>query len=281
MSAEADRRADAIALAALAGVAGREAQFQAWVAPREPEAVQIAALKALASVPEVAVGRFALSAWPTLTPGARSAAVDLLLADPARQRLLVDALKAGTVQSWAMNFGQKRRLIMHRDEALRADARALLEDRPEARAAIVNRYAAAVERGGDSARGAKVFSTSCAPCHKLGEGTASSDLGPDLSGIRHRPPLSLLVDVLSPNQAIAQGYETYLIEHTDGRSDAGTLAEQTPTTVTLRQAGQPIVIARRDIRQITMVPQSSMPADLDKVISPQDMADLLAFLTRR
>lgn len=280
-SADADRRADAIALAALAGVAGREARFQAWVAPREPEAVQIAALKALASVPGVAVGRFALSAWPALTPGARSAAVDLLLADPARQRLLVDALKAGAVQSWAMNFWQKRRLIMHRDEALRADARALLEDRPEARAAIVNRYAAAVERGGDSARGARVFASACAPCHKLGEGTASSDLGPDLSGIRHRPPLSLLVDVLSPSQAIAQGYETYLIERTDGRSDTGTLAEQTPTTVTLRQAGQPILIARRDIRQITMVPQSSMPADLDKVISPEQMADLLAFITRR
>jgi hypothetical protein len=49
----------------------------------------------------------------------------------------------------------------------------------------------------------------------------------------------------------------------------------------LRQAGAPIVIPRRDIMRMTMLPQSSMPADLDKVISPQEMADLLAFLTRR
>ena len=46
---DADRRADAIGLAALGGVASREAQFQAWVDPREPEPVQVAALAALAT----------------------------------------------------------------------------------------------------------------------------------------------------------------------------------------------------------------------------------------
>lgn len=276
----ADLRADAIGLAALGGVVAREAQFRAWVDPREPEAVQAAALTALATVPGEDVGRFALRVWPTLTPGARTQAIELLQADPARERMLVDALRTGAIQSWAMNFWQKRDLIMHRDPALREAARALLEDRPDARAAIVNRYAAAVERGGSAERGAAVFTRACAACHRVGNGTAS-DLGPDLSGIRHRPPLALLVDVLSPNQSIAQGYETYLIERTNGRSDAGTLTDQTPTTVTLRQAGQPILIARGDIKTITMLPQSSMPTDLDKVVSPAEMADLLAFLTKR
>ncbi len=279
-TADADRRADAIGLAALGGVGAREAQFQAWVDPREPEAVQVAALAALTTVPGEAIGRFVLRVWPTLTPGARTQAIELLQADPARERMLVEALRTGAIQSWAMNFWQKRDLIMHRDPALREAARALLEDRPEARAAIVNRYAAAVERGGSAERGGAVFAKACAACHKVGNGTAS-DLGPDLSGIRHRPPLALLVDVLSPNQSIAQGYETYIIERTNGRSDAGTLAEQTPTTVTLRQAGQPILITRGDIKTITMLPQSSMPSDLDKVVSPAEMADLLAFLTKR
>ena len=278
--ADAGRRADAIGLAALGGVEARAAQFEAWVDPGEPEAVQIAALRALARVGGEPVGRFVLRVWPTLTPGARSAAIDLLHADPARQRLLVDALGRGVVQSWALDFWQKRALLMHRDAALRADARALLEPRPETRAAVVNAYAAAVERGGDAARGEAVFARACASCHKLGGGTPA-DLGPDLSGVRHRPPLALLVDVLAPNQAIAQGFETYLVERADGRTEAGTLADQTPTTVTLRQAGQLIPIARRDIRRITMLAQSSMPSDLDKLVSPDEMADLLAFLTRR
>jgi putative heme-binding domain-containing protein len=89
------------------------------------------------------------------------------------------------------------------------------------------------------------------------------------------------VDVLSPNQAIAQGYETYVVRRANGQTEAGTLAEQSPVAVTLRQAGQPVVIPRADIRQITMLPQSSMPSDLDKVISPAEMADLLAYLTKR
>ena len=278
--ADAGRRADAIGLAALGGVEARVAQFEAWVDPKEPEAVQVAALRALARVGGEPVGRFVLRVWPTLTPGARSAAIDLLHADPARQRLLVDALGRGVVQSWALNFWQKRALIMHRDAALRADARALLEPRPDTRAAVVNMYAAAVERGGDAGRGEGVFARACASCHRLGGGTPA-DLGPDLSGVRHRPPLALLVDVLAPNQAIAQGYETYLVERADGRTEAGTLADQTPTTVTLRQAGQVIPIARRDIRRITMLAQSSMPSDLDKLVSPEEMADVLAFLTRR
>jgi putative membrane-bound dehydrogenase-like protein len=279
-SLDAERRADAVTLAALGGVAGRETAFQAFVVPHEPEAVQVAAIGALASAPGEPVGRWVLDVWPTLTPRARSAAIDLLLGDPIRQPLLVQALQKGRVQSWTLEFRQKRALIMHRDAGLRAAARALLEERPEARAAIVNKYAAAVERGGDSGRGEAVFARACAACHKLGGG-AATDLGPDLSGIRHRPPLALLVDVLSPNQAIAQGYETYVVRRANGQTEAGTLAEQSPVAVTLRQAGQPVVIPRADIRQITMLPQSSMPSDLDKVISPAEMADLLAYLTKR
>lgn len=279
-SAPADRRADAVTLLALGDVASLRPQLEALVEPRQPEAVQVAALRALSRLPGEEPGNFAIARWPQLTPGARSAAVDLLLADPARQWQLVRALEAGTIQSWAMSFWQKRALIMHRNAELRDAARALLEDRPERRAEVVNRYAAAVERGGDATRGEAVFARTCAVCHRLGDGTPE-DLGPDLASIRHRPPLSLLVDILSPNQSIAQGYETYIVERTNGRTDAGTLAAQTPTTITLRQAGQSIVIPRTEIKSIVMTPQSSMPADLDQVISEQEMADLIAFLTKR
>jgi hypothetical protein len=47
------------------------------------------------------------------------------------------------------------------------------------------------------------------------------------------------------------------------------------------QAGRTIVIPRREIRQLTVLGQSTMPADLDKAISPEEMADLLAYVTKR
>ena len=278
--AAADRRADAIALAALDSPAAHRALFERLVNPREPEAVQVAAIRALTAITGEAIARALLTTWAGLTPGARSALVDLLLATPARQRLLVDALASGRVQSWAMTFWQKSDLLMNDDAGIRRSARALLEESPAARAAVVNRYAAAVEQGGDPVRGQAVFTRVCAACHHLGGGTPA-DLGPDLATVRHRPPLSLLLDVLSPSQSIAQGYEVYAVERLNRRTDAGTLAAQTPESITLRQAAGTVVIPRREIRTLTMIPQSPMPADLDKVISPEEMADLLAYITKR
>jgi putative heme-binding domain-containing protein len=232
------------------------------------------------SIKGVGIAQEVLPRWPELTPGARSALADLLLTSPDRQRLLVAALKDGTVQPWALSFGQKRDLIMNDDAGIRADSRAILEDTAEHRAAVVNRYAAAVEHGGDAMRGQQVFTKVCAACHHLGGGT-SADVGPDLATVRHRPPLSLLVDILSPSQSIAQGYETYVVKRTNGQTDAGTLAAQSAGSITLRQAGKTVVIPRREIKQLTVLGQSTMPADLDKAISPEEMADLLAYVTKR
>jgi putative membrane-bound dehydrogenase-like protein len=275
-----DRRADAITLLGLSGAGAQRDRLEGLVDPRQPEIVQVAAIRALSTIKGEEIGRGLLPRWAELTPGARSALVDLLLETRARQRILVEALSAGRVQSWAMTFWQKSDLLMNDDAGIRASARALLEESPERRAAVVNRYAAAVEQGGDPARGQVVFQRVCSACHHLGGGTAS-DLGPDLATVRHRPPLALLVDILSPSQSIAQGYEVYAVERLNGRTDAGTLAAQSPEAITLRQAGGTVVIPRREIRTLTMIPQSPMPSELDKMIAPEEMADLIAFITRR
>jgi putative heme-binding domain-containing protein len=132
---------------------------------------------------------------------------------------------------------------------------------------------------GDPARGEQVFAAACATCHATG-GTGG-DLGPDLATVRHRPPLLLLADILLPSQSIAQKYETYVVVRTSGMTESGVLANQTPTSITLRQGGtQQVTIARGEIRTMTVSPQSAMPADLDKQITPEQMADLLAYLRR-
>jgi putative heme-binding domain-containing protein len=183
------------------------------------------------------------------------------------------------VQPWAMTFWQRRDLLMNRNAEIRTRSRAVLEEPAERRAEVVNRYAAAVERGGGAERGAAVFAKVCAACHHIGNGT-TADIGPDLATVRHRPPLSLLVDVLMPSQSIAQGYETYAVRRRNGSTEAGTLAWQNDASIALRQAGKVVAVPRRDIAELRLVPQSIMPPDLDKAITPEEMADLLAFLTR-
>ena len=144
----------------------------------------------------------------------------------------------------------------------------------------MRRYAAALDLGGEPARGAAVFARVCAACHRLGE-TTGGDLGPDLATVRHRPPVGLLADILLPSRSIAQHYETYVVDRGDSRTDAGVLAAQTAATITLRQAGdRAVVIPRAEIRTMTVSPRSTMPADLDALVSPDQMADLLAFIRR-
>jgi putative heme-binding domain-containing protein len=271
-----------------------------FLAPHEPEAVQLAAVTALGRIDPAtpaparpasrqaaasltssdAIGRLLLSRWAGFTPEVRARAGDVLLDDPVRAGLLVEALTAGTVQPWSLGFWQKQDLVLHKDAAIRARARAVLEEDPQARVDTVRRYAAALDLAGDPARGADVFARTCAACHRRGN-TVGGDLGPDLATVRHRPPAALLVDILLPSRAIAQHYETYVVERTNGETDAGLLGARTASTITLRQAGaRELVIQRTEIATMTVAPQSTMPADLATLISPEEMADLLAFVRR-
>ena len=298
------RRADAVAFAALDRPERRLRWFQSLITPQEAEPVQVEAVRALGRVdredlerytftlqertPDAAdriareispegIGRFLLARWPQFTPAIRREAADVLIADERRARLLLAAMKRGVVQSWTLDFWQKRNLVMHDDERLRAEARALLEEDPRRRGRTVKRYAAALDLAGDPARGRQVFDRVCASCHAIGG--AGSDLGPDLATVRHRPPLALLGDILLPSQSIAQRYETYIVERMSGGAEAGVLGGETSAAITLRQGeGRQVTIPRSEIRSMRVLPQSSMPSDLDKLITPEEMADLLAFI---
>ena len=156
----------------------------------------------------------------------RSEAADALLAEPGRTRLLVAALERGEVQTWTLNFGQKRDLIMNDDPEIRALARPLLEQAPEEREKVLKRYEAALDREGDPRRGREVFDRVCAKCHRLdGKG---AEVGPDLGSIRNRAPSLLLADILLPSRAIAQNYESYVVETASGDVLEGIIASQTP-----------------------------------------------------
>ena len=168
---------------------------------------------------------------------------------------------------------------MHEDAAVRAEAHALLEEKPGEREQVLKRYEAALDGPADAARGEQVFRAVCAKCHRL-QG-AGSEVGPDLGTVRNRPASLLLKDVLIPSQSIAQGYEAYVVERSSGGIEQGVLAGQTPTTIVLhREGGQELVIPRADIKRLYVSQLSAMPADLEQQVSERQMADLLEYLTK-
>jgi len=74
----------------------------------------------------------------------------------------------------------------------------------------------------------------------------------------------------------------YVVVLTDGRVSTGIIAAETPGSITLRRAeGAQETVLRRDIEALSSTGKSIMPEGVEKDLTPQDMADLLAFLLRR
>ena len=135
--------------------------------------------------------------------------------------------------------------------------------------------------GGDAQRGAIVFKstkTACATCHRVGN--QGGTIGPDLSAIgKIRTRRDLLEAVVVPSASLARGYQTVDIATTDGRTHSGVVGRETVETVTLRNASRDEIVIQRDrIEELKPSKTSVMPQGLDRVMSPGELRDLLAYL---
>ncbi len=85
--------------------------------------------------------------------------------------------------------------------------------------------------------------------------------------------------MLVPDYEITPGYDAYLVETRDERTLSGLLESESATSITLRDASyQQHVILRSNIVSMTASPNSLMPSELERAISPQGLADLIAYL---
>jgi putative heme-binding domain-containing protein len=135
---------------------------------------------------------------------------------------------------------------------------------------------------GDPDRGRQVFRSgkgSCVACHRIGE--LGGDVGPNLSGIgRSRSAQELLGAIVYPTEGgLARGYESYSISTRDGTTYLGTVPRETPDTVYVTQVtGPPIGVPRHNIEKMEPSPSSLMPSGLDRLLSSQELGDLVAYL---
>src|SRR5207237_1112770 len=126
--------------------------------------------------------------------------------------------------------------------------------------------------------GKLVFRKNCATCHRLeNEGV---EVGADLrSALPNKTPEQLLVDILDPSREVDPRYLDYLVVLTSGRVATGMIAAETAASVTLRRAEKvEETILRSRIDSITGTTKSLMPENLERQLSHQDMADLIAYL---
>ncbi len=135
----------------------------------------------------------------------------------------------------------------------------------------------ALTKIGNRERGKAVFTKSCSACHKLGD--VGQGLAPDLAALSDKSPEYLLLNILDPNRGVEARYLSYTATLKDGTQRVGFLQAETATSLTLvGPDGKPHSVLRTDIDELRSSGKSVMPEGIEKEISIDQMADLLAFL---
>ena len=136
--------------------------------------------------------------------------------------------------------------------------------------------------GGDPTRGEALFftrtTTACAMCHRVGD--RGGAVGPDLSTIgRVRNRLALLEAIVFPSATFARGYEPLTIFTRDGEVHGGVIRRQSLEAIYLVNARHTSQrIDRSEIDSMTPSRISVMPQGFAKILSPEQLADLVAYL---
>ncbi|MEK7686493.1 MAG: PVC-type heme-binding CxxCH protein [Verrucomicrobiota bacterium] len=248
--------------------------------PQQPAVLQSAAVRSLAQRPDAGIVPALLGRerWGSYTPPVRESVVAALLSQSRHLPGLLAAMEAGVIPPSALDSARRNQLMQHKDEAIRQRALALFKNLQAGdRMKVYEEYKSVLARPPSPGNGRAVFKLHCATCHRLDrEGVP---VGPDLFGIRNQPKEAILLHILIPEYEIVPGFAGYVIETKDGRTLSALIASETATSLTLRQAlGEEETLLRSNIASISATALSLMPQELEKNMSRQEMADLIAYL---
>ena len=134
---------------------------------------------------------------------------------------------------------------------------------------------------GDVRRGQLVFHSekaACFSCHAIGY--RGGNIGPDLTRVGSvRADRDLLEAIVFPSASFVRSFEPIAIATSDGKIYNGLLRGETADELILATGvNQEARIPRRDVEEMRPSSVSVMPAGLDQQLSPQELADLVAFL---
>ncbi len=271
-----DKRADAIDFLSIRNPAPYTAFLREMFIPTEDLSVQLAALRTMSVIPDTTLCHYLLKQWTTFTPEIREAAVRTFLTNDERVAILLRSIGTGTVNTTDLTWPQKVRLMAQSNDKLRDQARTLFTKNSDRE--INEAYSEALTRNGDAIEGKNIYQAQCALCHQI-RGKLGITLGPDLGTIHSWSKEAIMANILAPGQSISSGYDLWNVDLKNGESFQGLIATETPGAISFKNSGMTErMVKRQDIKQLKALGMSAMPTGLEKQLSLQQMADLLAFL---
>ena len=209
--------------------------------------------------------------------------IELLTQRPTWAKSLFQQVAAKKISRDVVNVNQARRLLATKD----ADLKKLVEKhwgiprdgRNPEREKLVAEYRELFKKTpGDAKAGAAHFKKICAQCHKMyGEGV---DVGPDITSNGRADFDQMLSNLFDPSLVIGAGYQAVTINTKQGQTLTGLVVEDNDQRVVLKvQGGEMKTIARMNVDEKFTSKLSMMPEDLEKQLRPQEIVDLLSYLS--
>lgn len=138
-----------------------------------------------------------------------------------------------------------------------------------------------VQRVGNVDNGKITFNTvgTCNKCHQVNG--IGQDVGPNLSEIGKKLGKAALYEaILFPSAAISHGYENWLVLTEDGQIYTGLLVSESDEEVKIKDdKGIVRTIPTSQIEERKKQPTSLMPSDLQRLMTTEELVDLVEYLT--
>ncbi|MBI2927705.1 MAG: ThuA domain-containing protein [Verrucomicrobia bacterium] len=245
-------------------------------------ALQKAALVALQQYDEPKIGAEVVAAFPSLKPEDHAAAFTLLATRAAWAQSLLAAVEAGQITKPLVPQDAVAKLRLYKEPRVaELFAKHFGQTRSPTTAEmqqLIERAAAAIRSGsGSPYEGQKLFTATCAACHKLfGQG---GQIGPDLTVFKRDDLDNMLLSIVNPTAEIREGYENHLVTTKDDRTLSGFIVEKDNRVLVLRGLdGENVTLALDQVEQMERAGLSLMPEGLLDALTDQQIRDLFAYL---
>jgi putative heme-binding domain-containing protein len=247
-----------------------------------PKDFRISVIEGLGGAKDPEMARFLIDNYPSWEADVRPRAIEVLTQRPEWSTELLKSIKAEEIDKDALNFNQLKRLALFKNDELQGllaeTYGAIRQDRRSDRQQVINFHRDFLNgTPGDPERGIAAYNKVCGQCHKIyGEG---AEVGPDITRNGRNDWEQLLQNVFDPSAVIGPGYQARTLVTLDGRVLTGLPVEESDQRVVLKiQGGKTETIPRDQIEAYAVSEMSMMPEDLEKQLTPQEIADLFAFL---
>ena len=248
------------------------------LSPATPQSLQRVAIQSLVQHQNEDSTAAVLKHWDGLSPSVRELAVTEFLSQTDATIALMKAVEESDIARTDLSRTQQEALRNHPAKPVRELAARLLKAEPTGdRDKVIADWQGVVDLASNAKAGREVYMKRCSQCHRA-DG-AGHNVGPDLISIKNKSLDDLLIAILDPNRERQPNYTSYNLVTVDGRVFAGIVVAETATAITLRQPeGKEVTVRREDIDLLKSSGKSLMPEGLEKDITEQQLADVLAFI---